>query len=352
MTGDDHWSIGEVLSLLQDEFPEVTISKIRFLESQGLIAPERTPSGYRRFLQSDFDRLHWILTQQRDHYLPLKVIRDRLESGEVDLEIEAEYGSGDTPTDGTTSPGSDHTTANDAGQNGGPHAGANDADRNDADRDDADRDENGPAGAADREAQDGPSLDRSLFEAGTASGPGGADEGFRTGESLSEVPPPPESDDPKVAAIMDATRPVTERRGRPGTRADADANLALTLDELAEASGCDTGTLADLQRFGLITGRQVGPTVLFDGEALLLARFAAQFGAFGLDARHLRTLKIGAEREVSLLSQVIEPMLHRRDAETRARAVDTFDDLVDLAASFRAILVRQMVRAQLPSQRG
>jgi len=79
---ENFWSIGEVLSLLQDEFPEVTISKIRFLEGQGLIDPERTASGYRRFYQRDFDRLQWILTQQRDHYLPLKVIRDRLDAGE------------------------------------------------------------------------------------------------------------------------------------------------------------------------------------------------------------------------------------------------------------------------------
>ena len=71
-------SIGEVLTLLQGEFPDVTISKIRFLESQGLIDPERTPSGYRKFYAADIDRLRFILHEQRAHYLPLKVIRDRL----------------------------------------------------------------------------------------------------------------------------------------------------------------------------------------------------------------------------------------------------------------------------------
>lgn len=74
-----HRSIGEVLALLSGEFPDVTISKIRFLESQGLIAPERTPSGYRKFYDSDVDRLRWILTQQKDNFLPLKVIKDRLD---------------------------------------------------------------------------------------------------------------------------------------------------------------------------------------------------------------------------------------------------------------------------------
>lgn len=85
MSGE-HRSIGEVLELLKGDFPDITVSKIRFLESQGLIAPERTPSGYRKFYDGDVERLRWILTQQRDHYLPLKVIRsrlDRLEEGEA-----------------------------------------------------------------------------------------------------------------------------------------------------------------------------------------------------------------------------------------------------------------------------
>ena len=68
----------------REEFPDVTISKIRFLESRGLLDPERTPSGYRKFYESDVDRLRWILRQQREHFLPLKVIKGRLENGMTD----------------------------------------------------------------------------------------------------------------------------------------------------------------------------------------------------------------------------------------------------------------------------
>jgi DNA-binding transcriptional MerR regulator len=81
-------SIGEVLSLLKDEFPDITISKIRFLESQGLLDPERTPSGYRKFYESDVERLRWILRQQREHFLPLKVIKGRLAEDETEGEAE------------------------------------------------------------------------------------------------------------------------------------------------------------------------------------------------------------------------------------------------------------------------
>ena len=73
-------SIGKVLEALRGEFPDVTVSKIRFLESEGLISPQRTASGYRRFTGDDVERLRYILVTQRDNYLPLKVIREQLEA--------------------------------------------------------------------------------------------------------------------------------------------------------------------------------------------------------------------------------------------------------------------------------
>ena len=73
-------SIGEVLGQLRADFPDVTISKIRFLEEQGLVQPDRTPSGYRKFATSDVARLRYVLSQQRDNYLPLRVIKDQLEA--------------------------------------------------------------------------------------------------------------------------------------------------------------------------------------------------------------------------------------------------------------------------------
>src|SRR5437879_4066056 len=88
----NYQSIGEVLVAVKSEFPDITISKIRFLESQGLIAPERTPSGYRKFYEPDVERLRWILRQQRENFLPLKVIRGRLSDDGSDA-----YGDGGGP---------------------------------------------------------------------------------------------------------------------------------------------------------------------------------------------------------------------------------------------------------------
>lgn len=82
----NYQSIGEVLVAVKTEFPDITISKIRFLEAEGLIEPERTPSGYRKFYVDDVDRLKSILRMQRDEYLPLKVIKERLIKQDADSE--------------------------------------------------------------------------------------------------------------------------------------------------------------------------------------------------------------------------------------------------------------------------
>ena len=84
-------SIGEVLAHLRTEFPDTTISKLRFLEAEGLVEPQRTPSGYRKYRVQDIARLRFVLTAQRDHYLPLRVIREHLtalDRGEMPAELD------------------------------------------------------------------------------------------------------------------------------------------------------------------------------------------------------------------------------------------------------------------------
>jgi DNA-binding transcriptional MerR regulator len=101
-------SIGEVLGKLRGDFPDVTISKIRFLESEGLIEPQRTPSGYRKFTTTDLERLRYVLLAQRDQYLPLKVIKENLDALDRGLQPAATAGSAPTPrlatVDGSLAP--------------------------------------------------------------------------------------------------------------------------------------------------------------------------------------------------------------------------------------------------------
>jgi DNA-binding transcriptional MerR regulator len=124
MSARSYLSIGDVLTLLRQEFPDVTISKIRFLESQGLVNPERTPSGYRKFYDHDVERLRWVLRQQREHFLPLKVIKDRLDGESSDSPSEEAPPAAEGEATATTAVGGAPSTATsepDAGQPSAAH---------------------------------------------------------------------------------------------------------------------------------------------------------------------------------------------------------------------------------------
>jgi DNA-binding transcriptional MerR regulator len=217
--------IGEVLAQLRADFPDISVSKIRFLESEGLIEPARSPSGYRRFGAADVERLRYILTAQRDQYLPLRVIKERL-----------------VP--------------------------------------------------ADRAAQAG---------RGAAAAP-------RAG-------PQPE--------------------GRPAL---------LSRRELAESAGIDDSQLAELEAFGLIrrVGRQYGP------DALQVARTVAALAGYGVQARHLRAVRAAAERETSLIEQVVAPTLRQRNPEARQQAGRTAREIAALSLRLhRALLEAALAEAGL-----
>ena len=128
-------SIGEVLGILKPEFPDITVSKIRFLEGAGLVQPDRSASGYRKFSEDDVARLRFVLRAQRDQYLPLRVIRQRLADLEqvggldakgglpLDPTSKPDRGAAGTP-DGGAGAGSPGSGAGGAGTAGGGSGGA------------------------------------------------------------------------------------------------------------------------------------------------------------------------------------------------------------------------------------
>lgn len=293
-----HLSIGEVLGLLQAEFPDVTISKIRFLEAQGLLDPERSPSGYRKFREDDIGRIRWILTQQRDHFLPLKVIKERLASGDL--------------------------------SNGVPEGVL-------------------PLGRR-SEADPAPSVTPVVPLGG---------EGSSRSHLVSQLMEGPEGIDPRVGELL----AQEEERGRHPARhvigdpsPDPSGHVAvrssgadLSLEDLARESGLSLRELGDLERFGLISTRSMGQITYYDDEALVVARLAAGFHRHGIETRHLRMFKVGAEREAALFEQLITPLLRRRTAEAREQAVEILEDLAELADDLRAAMVRSVLRDFLGS---
>ena len=216
--GNHGISIGAVLRQLQPEFPDLTISKIRYLETEGLISPDRRSSGYRLFADSDIARLRFILTAQRDRFWPLKVIKEALDRLDRGLDV----------------PGLDSP---------GPELEA----------------------AAEREADD-PSADGS------------------TGRG---------------AVVTDLSAAALRRR-----RA-----IRLSPAELRERTGLDRAAYGQLKAFGLLRTDASGR---HHADDLDVATAAAVLARYGLEARHLRSFRIGADRELGLTQQILEPLRRRR----------------------------------------
>jgi DNA-binding transcriptional MerR regulator len=222
-------SIGEVLNRLRTDFADITISKIRFLESEGLIEPQRTPSGYRKFTSSDLERLRYVLLAQRDQYLPLKVIKDNLDA-----------------------------------------------------------------------------IDRGL----------------------------------QPAAVVCVARPNIGLATIDGEMAQSAfgevSEMRLYREELLKNSGLAEEHLVELEGYGLIAPRGRH----YDGDALAIAKAVTEMGGFGIEARHLRSFKSAADREIGLIEQVITPLTRQKSAESKARAEEVQKEIASLSIRLHAALVR------------
>jgi DNA-binding transcriptional MerR regulator len=207
-------TIGSVCNQLQTEFPDISISKIRYLEDQGLVAPRRTQSGYRLFSEDDVSRLETILRLQRDEFLPLRVIRQELAS---------------------------------------------------------------PSGAG---------KDR--------------------------------------------------RRRRAVGLADPDDEL--DLGELCERAAITTELARELEEYGLLQPRREGSEKLYPAGDVDVAVACEKLSRFGISARHLRTFRNAADREASLLQQLIAPALRSRNPERREAAVQQLQTLAELAQELSQLL--------------
>jgi DNA-binding transcriptional MerR regulator len=278
-----HLSIGEVLGLLLTEFPDVTISKIRFLESQGLIEPERTPSGYRKFYDADVELLRLILREQREHFLPLRVIKDRIDSGEIEPSIDVV---------------ANHPAARSAGT---------------------------PAGSASA-VPPRRTPPASSHPVHTSTPPVGRDE--------VELSPTP-------AAIPRPSAAGTPARTNPSPRLLP--GVLVNRDELCAMAHLTPAQLAQLEEYGVVARRR-GAGDLYGEDAVEIAAAAGGFLRAGVDARHLRAWRTSVEREVGLYEQLVMPLLRQRRPEARAEASTQLDELDVLGAKLRAALTRAAIR--------
>ena len=226
---DNLSTIGEVLAALKAEFPEVTVSKIRFLEAEALVTPVRTSSGYRKFSHADVERLRYVLRAQRDRYLPLKVIKDELDA-----------------------------------------------------------------------------IDRGLSPTGDGR------------------PQPP--------------------RALVAVEAEETVALKLKRAELLEASGVDESTLRTLEQYALLAPDSRG---FYGRGALNVCLLAFELQAYGIEPRHLRTFKVSADREASLLSAVVAPYAQGRSRSDRSQAEDMARSMAALATRLHSELLHSSLSQSL-----
>jgi len=356
-------SIGDVLSLLRQEFPDITISKIRFLESQGLVDPERSPSGYRKFYEPDVERLRWVLRQQREHFLPLKVIRDRLaRSGDITTDMEdfdPEAASAEIDDlDETADFGTEETDEEEFDEADEPvpvvASAANGSYQ-------AEEDEE-PAWV------DAPSESRAGAFAVTSSPLAPRSSSVKTAQVSRREPavkardeqPGSGSTNPEAPEIAVAPSPAppepAPRPSRP-SRETATAvdqghaahitGASLTLDELCSASGLGATEVASLEGFGLIEPMVVGGALYYDEDGLTVAKLVADFARYGIEPRHLRLFRNAVDRELGLIEQVVTPLLRQRNPEARQRAVDAAAELSRLGQALRGAILRRALRHHL-----
>ena len=406
MSSRTYLSIGDVLTLLREEFPDVTISKIRFLESQGLVNPERSPSGYRKFFDHDVERLRWVLRQQREHFLPLKVIRDRLADGELDDPSAATptvNGNSSVPSLSTVGSTGERQTADD-------EAMARiiaDASRRTALLPDgpavprAVHVVDGRSSTGATQVTEGGGVDAPMTGATRASVTPGATAVraepqashltaaamSSTGGPVSQQPTPGEEPRPPTRATSESPTgtgsdapgtptppaPPTHRAspsqrqsptlpsapagataagGSPGAVPGGSTSgmvtgVSMTADEICAASGLAPEELAGLEAYGLVESVSVAGMPTYDEEALAIANLAADFRVFGIEPRHLRQYRMAVDREMGLIEQVVIPLLRQRNPEARQRALEGAEELAALGQSIRAALLRVALRHHL-----
>jgi len=294
-------SIGEVLGLLLEEFPDVTISKIRFLESQGLIDPERTASGYRKFYDPDVDRLRVILREQRENFLPLRIIRDRLESGEID------DSGAITPPRGIR-----NVSVIDAGF-----------------------DETGEL-----IIPEGTPVPTSHHPAARVQ-PNVVVAPQPAPLPPAAPPPPPEAPPSNPAAAFfvgsgGVAPSVVESRPE-----------SYNANELCIHANITGRQLAELESFGLISARGTGTAALYTNADLAIARACKGFLDRGVEARHLRAWRQAADREAALFEQLVLPLIRQRNPQSRQQAVNTLSDLSRLGGDLRQAMLNSALQHHL-----
>lgn len=383
----EYRSIGETLELIKEEFPEVTISKIRFLETQGLIAPERTTNGYRKFYDHDIERLAFVLRQQREQFLPLKVIKDRITEKEPGVFVldpsKGRFAKSQKSKNSKFEKDIfgdllDEPRPSSQRQNPKPKVegrAANSQDLNSSHY--AAKARGNGYAAATAESKADRNVNRSGYSADQIAG------GMRSPATQSayvgteDIKAPVAQDDSQTGRTASVKRPrlfalpstsaLAENLDDPRALNDVSEDAYTSFDqgtdggesgfpknsftarEIAEQADLSLVQVEDLTTYGLLNPASIRGQHIFCTADLELASLAKEFAKFGLEARHLKMYKVSAEREASFLEQVILPILANKSQKSRNRAEAALTQLGEIGAQFRTLLLERTIEKILNS---
>ncbi|SHE55572.1 DNA-binding transcriptional regulator, MerR family [Ferrithrix thermotolerans DSM 19514] len=319
----DYLSIGEVLALIKKDFPDVSISKIRYLESQGLIDPERTPSGYRKFYPYDIERLRKVLHLQRDSFLPLKVIKDTLDGKLAE------------PTDVFTQPTLQFEDLPEADKSPVKEPG------------DSSRLVDLVSRLANRDGDIGPSstIPPAELSEGKASTPHQVATERNTDQNPLVRPSNPEGVEESAGGHradsgekQSATSSHLSRESIDFGRDDL-----FSVEELSRLTGAKVSEINEVESYGLIESEMIAGEKYYGRLDFEIVQLVLVFKKYGVSSRHLRMYKLSAEREVGFMEQVITPLLRQRNPQARHKAQEQLSDLKTLGGCLRGYFMERLL---------
>ena len=344
------FSIGDVLEQLSDDFPDITVSKIRFLESQGLIAPMRTASGFRMFSDTDITKLKWILLHQRDRFLPLKVIKEYLASLTDESFADGNLPNFDFESSGTlllegaeipeaisepqARDRSYLSSVPETKDNAGQIATISPIHRKELGKESQSSEVTKTA-----ILQEAPARSRAADA--------------RSSRRISRPAPQTTPYDSVLShldfeALSGSTEAMTPRKSK-GSKTPGKSDSVVTLEAMTIETGMSGPALKELVKFGVLEGTGTGNAIVFHRDEIPLAQTVAPLLDRGIEVRHLKNYTLFAAREIGFLEHVVQDDLRKRNPEAREIAQEKAKQFIqDTARLKEMLLLRAMKKESQP----
>ncbi len=347
------FSIGDVLEQLSDDFPDITVSKIRFLESQGLIAPMRTASGFRMFSDTDITKLKWILLHQRDRFLPLKVIKEYLSSISDDAFANGNMPAFDFETSGTLQlEGNEPTIDLSAARDRSHLSSVPQSDDELASVASISQlhSENAAISAHD-DATKASSTRTSLLQEAP---PRARATDSRTSRRLARVAPAPSAYDSVLShldidALGGSTDSMTPKKTKASKRLSK-SDVVVPLETMTIETGISGPVLKDLVKYGVLEATGSGNSIVFPRDEIALALTVAPLLERGIEVRHIKNYTLFAAREVGFLEHVVQDDLRKRNPEAREIAQEKAKQFIQDTARLKEALLLRALKKETQSQ--